>query len=186
MKKLALILIFINLVVYSNGQANATSIKPITFETSDPLKVNANVYDIVAARKVSRERASEIKQWTLAKDSVMQEAKILISKDKYKEILTLLLPFDKLNPIDASFYEILGKAYYFQAYYNGASLCLSNSYLLKKNNDLIYLIAKSFEEIGNNKEAVKWYKKGRRENESKCIEALKIIEASNNIEYKEY
>ena len=108
------------------------------------------------------------KEWKLKKDSILAKAKKLLEQKDYVALNQLLYPFDYLEPDEAPFYEYLGKSYFYSGLYQPALDCFQLSYERKKNTELLYFIGASFEKLGDDKEAKKFYKKGAKEGNASC------------------
>lgn len=113
-------------------------------------------------------REEGLKTWRLKRDTILVKAKKLLEEKDYTGLNQLLFPFDYLEPEDALFYEYLGKSYYYSGLYQPALDCFKISYEVKKNNDLLFFIGHSLEKTGNEKEALKYYKKGAKEGIAAC------------------
>lgn len=113
-------------------------------------------------------REEGLKDWQKKKDTILAKAKKLLEEKDYAAVNQLLFPFDYLEPEDALFYEYLGKSYYYSGLYQPALDCFKISFEQKKNNDLLFFIGHSLEKTGNEKEALKYYKKGAKEGIAAC------------------
>lgn len=113
-------------------------------------------------------REEGLKAWKQKRDTVLEKAKKLLEDKDYTGLNQLLFPFDYLEPEDALFYEYLGKSYYYSGLYQPALDCFKISFEVKKNNDLLFFIGHSLEKTGNEKEALKYYKKGAKEGIAAC------------------
>jgi len=113
-------------------------------------------------------REEGLKDWQKKKDTILAKAKKLLEEKDYAAVNQLLFPFDYLEPEDALFYEYLGKSYYYSGLYQPALDCFRISFEQKKNNDLLFFIGHSLEKTGNEKEALKYYKKGAKEGIAAC------------------
>lgn len=113
-------------------------------------------------------REEGLKVWQLKRDTILVKAKKLLEEKDYTAVNQLLFPFDYLEPEDALFYEYLGKSYYYSGLYQPALDCFKLSFEQKKNNDLLFFIGHALEKTGNEKEALKYYKKGAKEGIAAC------------------
>lgn len=113
-------------------------------------------------------REEGLKDWQKKKDTILAKAQKLLEEKDYAAVNQLLFPFDYLDPEDALFYEYLGKSYYYSGLYQPALDCFKISFEQKKNNDLLFFIGHSLEKTGNEKEALKYYKKGAKEGIAAC------------------
>lgn len=113
-------------------------------------------------------REEGLKAWQQKKDTILNKAKKLLDQKDYTGVNQLLFPFDYLEPEDARFYEYLGKSYYYSGLYQPALDCFKISFEQKKNNELLFFIGHSLEKTGNEKEAIKYYKKGAKEGIAAC------------------
>jgi uncharacterized protein HemY len=113
-------------------------------------------------------REEGLKDWQKKRDTILIKAKKLLEEKDYTAVNQLLFPFDYLEPEDALFYEYLGKSYYYAGLYQPALDCFKLSFEQKKNNELLYFIGHSLEKTGNEKEALKYYKKGAKEGIAAC------------------
>lgn len=113
-------------------------------------------------------RESGLKEWKLKKDTVLAKAKKLLAQKDYTAVNQLLYPFDYLEPDEPQFYEYLGKSYYYSGLYKPALDCFQLSYERKKNTELLFFIGHSFERLGDEREAKKFYKKGAKEGNADC------------------
>lgn len=113
-------------------------------------------------------REQGLKDWKQKKDSVLARAKKLLEQKDYTAVNQLLYPYDYLEPDEAPFYDYLGKSYYYSGLYQPALDCFQLSYERKKNTELLFFIGASFERLGNDKEAKKFYKKGAKEGNAAC------------------
>lgn len=117
-------------------------------------------------------RENGLKEWKLKKDTVLAKAKKLLEQKDYTGVNQLLYPFDYLEPDEPQFYEYLGKSYYHAGLYQPALDCFQLSYERKKNTELLFFIGHSLERLGNEKEAMKFYKRGAKEGNAACREKL--------------
>ena len=108
-------------------------------------------------------REEGLKDWQKKKDTILAKAKKLLEEKDYAAVNQLLFPFDYLEPEDALFYD-----YYYSGLYQPALDCFRISFEQKKNNDLLFFIGHSLEKTGNEKEALKYYKKGAKEGIAAC------------------
>jgi tetratricopeptide (TPR) repeat protein len=113
-------------------------------------------------------REEGLKTWQQKRDTILNKAKKLLDEKDYTGVNQLLFPFDFLEPEDARFYEYLGKSYYYSGLYQPALDCFKISFEQKKNNELLFFIGHSLEKTGNEKEAIKYYKKGAKEGIAAC------------------
>ena len=113
-------------------------------------------------------REEGLKDWQKKKDTILAKAKKLLEEKDYAAVNQLLYPYDYLEPEDALFYEYLGKSYYYSGLYQPALDCFKISFEQKKNNNLLFFIGHALEKTGNEKEALKYYKKGAREGIAAC------------------
>ena len=118
-------------------------------------------------------REKGLKEWKLKKDTVLAKAKKLLEQKDYTSVNQLLYPYDYLEPDEPQFYEYLGKSYYYSGLYKPALDCFQLSYERKKNTELLFYIGHSFERLGDEREAKKFYKKGAKEGNVACQEKLK-------------
>ena len=117
-------------------------------------------------------REAGLKEWKLKKDTVLAKAKKLLEQKDYTAVNQLLYPFDFLEPEEPQFYEYLGKSYYYSSLYQPALDCFQLSYERQKNTELLFFIGHSFERLGNEREAKKFYKKGAKEGNVACRQKL--------------
>ena len=113
-------------------------------------------------------REEGLKTWLQKRDTILAKAKKLLDEKDYTGVNQLLFPFDQLEPEDALFYEYLGKSYYYAGLYQPALDCFKLSFEQKKNNELLFFIGHALEKTGNEKEALKYYKKGAKEGIAAC------------------
>ena len=113
-------------------------------------------------------REEGLKDWQKKRDTVLSKAKKLLEEKDFTGVNQLLFPFDYLEPEDALFYEYLGKSYYYAGLYQPALDCFKLSFEQKKNNELLFFIGHALEKTGNEKEALKYYKKGAKEGIAAC------------------
>ncbi|MBM3413906.1 MAG: hypothetical protein FJY16_03090 [Bacteroidetes bacterium] len=119
-------------------------------------------------------REQGLKEWKQKRDTILVKAKRLLEQKDYTGVNQLLFPFDYLEPEEASFYEYLGKSYYYSGLFQPALDCFKLSYEQKKNSELLFFLGHSYEKLGNEKEALKMYKKGAKEGIAAC--QAKIVE----------
>jgi len=113
-------------------------------------------------------REQGMKDWKQKRDTILAKAKKLLDQKDYTGVNQLLFPYDYLEPDDATFYDYLGKSYYYAGLFQPALDCFKLSYEQKKNNELLFFIGHSYEKTGNEKEALKMYKKGAKEGVAAC------------------
>lgn len=117
-------------------------------------------------------RENGLKEWKQKKDTILPKAKKLLEQKDYTAVNQLLYPFDYVEPEEPQFYEYLGKSYYHSGLYQPALDCFQLSYERKKNSELLFFIGHSYERLGNEREAKKFYKKGAKEGNASCKEKL--------------
>lgn len=164
MKKLTLLIIIsiTTTTVFAQG-----SFTPMGMGTRNMMKYQLLKDTDVDAFAALREKG--LKEWKLIKDSVLTKAKKLLEQKDYVALNQLLYPYDYLEPDEAPFYEYLGKGYFYSGLYQPALDCLQLSYERKKNIELLYFIGESFEKLGNEKEAKRFFKKGAKEGNAACL-----------------
>ncbi len=113
-------------------------------------------------------REQGMKDWKQKRDTILAKAKKLLDQKDYTGVNQLLFPYDYLEPDDATFYDYLGKSYYYAGLFQPALDCFKLSYEQKKNSELLFFIGHSYEKTGNEKEALKMYKKGAKEGVAAC------------------
>jgi uncharacterized protein HemY len=113
-------------------------------------------------------REQGMKDWKQKRDTILAKAKKLLDQKDYTGVNQLLFPYDYLEPDDATFYDYLGKSYYYAGLFQPALDCFKLSYEQKKSNELLFFIGHSYEKTGNEKEALKMYKKGAKEGVAAC------------------
>lgn len=113
-------------------------------------------------------REKGLKDWKAKRDTILEKARKLLEEKNFVAVNQLLFPFDYLEPEDATFYEYLGKSYFHSGLYQPALDCFLISYELKKKTELLFYLGQSFEKTGNEKEAIKYYKKGAKEGSPEC------------------
>lgn len=113
-------------------------------------------------------REQGMKDWKQKRDTILAKAKKLLDQKDYTAVNQLLFPYDYLEPDDATFYDYLGKSYYYAGLFQPALDCFKLSYEQKKNSELLFFIGHSYEKTGNEKEALKMYKKGAKEGVAAC------------------
>ena len=113
-------------------------------------------------------REKGLKEWRTKRDTTLTRAKRLLEEKNYVAVNQLLFPYDYLEPEDAVFYDYLGKSYFYSGLYQPALDCLLISYEQKKQTELLYLIGQCHERLGNEKEAIKAYKRGAKEGNAAC------------------
>lgn len=119
-----------------------------------------------------RERG--VKEWRAKRDTTLAKAKKLLEEKNYVAVNQLLFPYDYLEPEDAVFYDYLGKSYFYSGLHQPALDCLLISYEQKKQIELLYLIGQCHEKLGNEKEAIKIYKRGAKEGNADCKSKLEL------------
>jgi uncharacterized protein HemY len=117
-------------------------------------------------------REQGMKDWKQKRDTILAKAKKLLDQKDYTGVNQLLFPYDYLEPEDATFYDYLGKSYYYAGLFQPALDCFKISYEQKKNSELLFFIGHSYEKTGNEKEALKMYKKGAKEGVAACLAKL--------------
>lgn len=60
-------------------------------------------------------REQGMKDWKQKRDTILAKAKKLLDQKDYTGVNQLLFPYDYLEPDDATFYDYLGKSYYYAA-----------------------------------------------------------------------
>lgn len=113
-------------------------------------------------------REQGLKDWKQKRDTILAKAKRLLDQKDYTGVNQLLFPYDYLEPDDATLYDYLGKSYYYAGLFQPALDCFKLSYEQKKNSELLFFIGHSYEKTGNEKEALKMYKKGAKEGVAAC------------------
>ena len=114
------------------------------------------------------QREKGLKEWTNKRDTTLAKAKKLIDEKNYTAVNQLLFPYDHQEPEDADFYEYLGKSYFYAGLHQPALDCFVISNDQKKQTELLFFIGQCHEKMGNEKEAMKFYKKGAKEGSVEC------------------
>jgi len=113
-----------------------------------------------------RERG--LKEWVSKRDTTLEKAKKLLEEKNYVLVNQLLFPYDYLEPEDAVFYDYLGKSYFYSGLFQPALDCFTISNEEKKQAELYFFIGQCQENLGNEKEAQRAYKKGAKEGNEAC------------------
>ena len=163
MKKSTLLFLMILIGTAVFSQEN---FRPMGADTRSMMKYQGLKDTDVDPNNALREQGQ--KEWKLKKDSVLAKAKKLLELKDYVGVNQLLYPYDYLEPDEALFYEYLGKSYFYSGLHQPALDCFQLSYERKKNTELLFYIGQSFEKLGNDKEAKKFYKKGAKEGNAAC------------------
>jgi tetratricopeptide (TPR) repeat protein len=114
------------------------------------------------------QREKGLKEWTNKRDTTLAKAKKLLDEKNYTAVNQLLFPYDHLEPEDAVFYDYLGKSYFYAGLHQPALDCFVISNDQKKQTELLFFIGQCHEKMGNEKEAMKFYKKGAKEGSVEC------------------
>ena len=113
-------------------------------------------------------REKGLKEWRMKRDTTLAKAKKLLEEKNYTAVNQLLFPYDYLEPDDALFYEYLGKSYFYSGLHQPALDCFVISNDQKKQTELLFFIGQCHEKMGNEKEAIRFYKKGAKEGNAEC------------------
>lgn len=164
MKKALLVLMLCFIALLNNSSVWGQEFKPNL--TQGVMKYQALRDTEIDPNAALREQG--LKDWKQKRDTIIAKAKKLLELKDYTGVNQLLFPYDYLEPDDAVFYEYLGKSYYYAGLFQPALDCFKLSYEQKKNSELLFFLGHSYEKTGNEKEALKMYKKGAKEGVAAC------------------
>jgi len=164
MKKALLVLMLCFIAILTNSFVWGQEFKPNL--TQGVMKYQALRDTEIDPNAALREQG--LKDWKQKRDTIIAKAKKLLELKDYTGVNQLLFPYDYLEPDDAVFYEYLGKSYYYAGLFKPALDCFKLSYEQKKNSELLFFLGHSCEKTGNEKEALKMYKKGAKEGVAAC------------------
>jgi len=164
MKKALLVLMLCFIALLTNSFVWGQEFKPNL--TQGVMKYQALRDTEIDPNAALREQG--LKDWKQKRDTIIAKAKKLLELKDYTGVNQLLFPYDYLEPDDAVFYEYLGKSYYYAGLFQPALDCFKLSYEQKKNSELLFFLGHSYEKTGNEKEALKMYKKGAKEGVAAC------------------